>query len=139
MTRRTMQPLTRRKRLGLVVIALGCAITAAACSASAKKDARPTVTSVRTVVVQRGAATAKPECADSSCAHVRVRLAGFASGSHTIHLMCDAPACGPSNDLYTYTSADNDSEVGFYGYPNTSVWALVDGVESNHLNWSQEK
>ena len=79
-------------------------------------------------------------CNDPSCAWVNVSLANFPPNTnHRVDCVSSGPR-GGSGTYYTYTvrtdgSGTNTSSMCFYGYAGQSVWAVVDGVESNHFPW----
>jgi hypothetical protein len=85
-----------------------------------------------TVSVSKGAPVRTSFCTDPSCAYVVVNFAGFGGGSHTVTCYSTDP---PAGAFYTYTTAATTSAVCIYGFPGYTVWATVDGVESNHLVW----
>jgi hypothetical protein len=85
-----------------------------------------------TVSVTKGAPVRTSFCTDPSCAYVVVNFAGFGGGSHTVTCYSTDP---PAGAFYTYTTASTGSAVCIYGFPGYTVWATVDGVESNHVVW----
>ena len=62
--------------------------------------------------------------------YVVVTFNNFGGGAHTV-------VCRASNDsaFYTYTTSNPTTAYCYYGYPGQTVWATVDGVESNHIRW----
>jgi hypothetical protein len=61
-----------------------------------------------------------------------VSFANFGPGNHTVSCYATDP---PAGKYYTYTTSATTSAVCIYGYPGYTVWATVDGIESNHLGW----
>lgn len=131
----------------LINLALLAAMATSACrddaTSSESQDAVTTTTtaSARLVAVSKGAsAVGQPGCTHSSCAHIVVTLENFGSGTHRVQFFCNDPSCGPNNDDWSPAPGFQDMASGqsayYYGFPGKEVWAVVDGVESNHLIWS---
>lgn len=92
-------------------------------------------TSACTKVVEltKGSSVNTAGCKSGACAYMKVTLKNFGSGSHSVTCYADYPP--PIGSFYQYTTSLTTSNVCVYGYPGTSVWVKVDGVESNHLTW----
>jgi hypothetical protein len=92
------------------------------------------------VSVGRGGHYSGSACTSASCAYVTVTLNNFAAGTrYTVTCVTSGPS-GGSGDYYTYSVTTNGagastSSTCFYGYPGQSVWARVNGTESNHFVW----
>lgn len=73
-------------------------------------------------------------CVGSACRMLRVDIANFDGGSHTI--VCRA-SNGDEGGWHSYATSGlwGSSEGCYYGIPRRSVWVTVDGVESNHVPW----
>jgi hypothetical protein len=84
------------------------------------------------VTVSKGAAVNTSGCTVAACAYLRVSLSGFSGGSHTVQ--CWSDFGGPAL-FYTYVTNNTTTEACYFGYPGYHAWAVVDGVESNHITW----
>ncbi|WP_370971490.1 fibronectin type III domain-containing protein [Amycolatopsis sp. cg9] len=90
------------------------------------------------VTVSRGGAYSSSACTDPSCAYVVISARNFAANA-SYSVSCVSSGGGT---YYTYKtpartngSGAFDSAVCFFGYRGQQVWAVVGGVESNHMTW----
>jgi hypothetical protein len=88
------------------------------------------------VTLTKGGHVTVSGCTSSACAYMVVTLSNFGSGSHTVGCYSDDPyPYDPYHAWYTYTTSSTTSAVCVYGWPGYHAWVVVDGVESNHLQW----
>jgi hypothetical protein len=85
-----------------------------------------------TVTVSKGVHVTTTFCTVSACAYIVVSFTNFSSGNHTVTCYGSYP---PSGAFYSYSTAATTTAQCIFGYPGYTVWATVDGVESNHLGW----
>jgi hypothetical protein len=87
------------------------------------------------VWVTKGAAQTTSGCTSVTyCYQFVVHFANFPPGNHNVVCYSDYPP--PAGPYRSYTTADGTSYGCLsYGYPNTHVWASVDGVVSAQLLW----
>jgi hypothetical protein len=94
-----------------------------------------------TLVVSKGAFHTSSTCTSSAtCRYVHVTASNFAPNTrYGIQYWCDYPSqCSPwSSNTFTTNGAGAASFEGqaWYGDTGHHVWVVVNGVESNHLQW----
>ncbi len=140
-----MAAMTRR------VVAVGLAailVLGAACSEdSGSEDRGSSATSStgpaaaeRSVAVSRGSQLNPAGCTSTECGAIVVELSGFGRGPHSAQLHCDE--CGETTTDWgqgltgVVEVRDGENVTAYaFGFPGSHVWAVVGGIESNHLEW----
>jgi titin len=84
----------------------------------------------KTVTVSKGAPKTVSGCSTSACRFVTVSVANM---SPTYNVQCYSSK--DSQPYYSYTTSSATSNVCVFGFPGSTVWAVVNGVESPHINW----
>ena len=83
-------------------------------------------------------ANGQPGCTVAACRFLDVSIANFAPNA-TVSVQCWGNV-GGSSSFYTYSMSTNGAGSGFsrvcyFGYPGYQAWAVVNGVQSNHIVW----
>ena len=86
---------------------------------------------VRNVITAKGPACCITGCCSSACAYVKISLAGFSTGSHTVSLY----ASNVSGSWDTFTTSTFPAQRDCYGYSGKTVWSTVDSLKSNLVSW----
>lgn len=83
-----------------------------------------------TVSVSKGASKTVSGCSTSACRFVTVSVANMGP---VYDVQCYSSQ--DSQPYYRYTTSNATSNVCVFGFTGSSVWAVVNGVESPHINW----
>lgn len=96
------------------------------------------------VTISKGASArgqGSPTCVDPSCAWINVHLENFNPGQ-SLSMTADSTRGGgfPTRTVTPGSDGKLDITGGpgvtyYFGYSGSSVWVIVDGVESQHLTW----
>jgi hypothetical protein len=99
----------------------------------------------RKVTISKGASAVgygSPTCVDPSCAWITVHIENFTPGqSYSMDATSSRndPTGFPAKSITPgpdgQTTISGPGQTWYYGYPGTQVWVVVDGVQSNIINW----
>lgn len=131
-----MERVTTKQALAALISVLTLLL---ACIGGVATEAAAT-TPPPTAHVYRGAsAVGQPGCTDSACAYVKVVLQNFAPNT-TVKITCRANNGAQSGfasyQVRTGAAGRSTSSRCYYGYVGRRVWVTANGVESNHLLWT---
>ena len=95
---------------------------------TSSSSAKSTPTAPGSPTVSKGASVYASDCTHSSCAKITVRAPS--SGSHDVQIWSSR-----FGKFASYEFTGSSTSRYYYGYPNDTVWVVVDGVKSNIITW----